>query len=102
MQYKEKLLEMKFDGILNFLGELGREELFKNTKYFSAIQGKLSKEEAGEEFNIITNFASLYKNINVSKILIDILDLDYQVFEVLMPQKLKPPQQNNIQKKNSQ
>jgi hypothetical protein len=82
LEYKEKLLEMKFDTILNFLSDMGRDEIFKNTKYFEVIEGKIPKEEASPEFKAISTYEKTIKNIHVTNQLLQLLDVDFEVLEV--------------------
>lgn len=81
MQYKEKLLELKFDAILNLLGDLGRDELFKNIKYFEVKKGLVPIENATSEFKFISDLSQSYCNLHITNQLLQLLDSDFDVFE---------------------
>lgn len=85
---------MKFDAILNFMSELGREEIFVNNYYFMILEGKMPKEEALEEFNFVDKFGPNLANIHITSQLIALLDIDYEVFEVRLNKVLKTTKSN--------
>jgi hypothetical protein len=85
MEYKDKLLDCKFDEVLNFLGEIGRHELFRNAKYNDIKEGKLQQDQVVPEHKFIENFSERYDNLHLSNQLLEFLNVDYEVFEVYLP-----------------
>lgn len=85
MQYREKLLHMKFDGILNFMGDIGREEIFTNIKYFAYLEGKFPLEEAANEINFTLNFGKVMGELALPNELLKFPDYEFEVFEVKLP-----------------
>jgi len=86
IEYRQKLLNMKFDKILHFLGDLSKNELFTNIKYFEAIQKnqKISNDFT-KEFDFVQNFGTLMKNLSVTHQILDSLDADFDVMEGKLP-----------------
>ena len=73
---------MKFDGILHFLGDINKEELFTNIKYWKVVNGEISLEEAPKEFKFINNFQKLLSETHVTQQLLKTFNGDYEVLEV--------------------
>ncbi len=71
------------------MSELGREEIFVNNYYFLILEGKMPKEEALEEFNFVDKYNENLNNIHITSQLINLLDIDYEVFEVRLDKLLK-------------
>lgn len=88
IEYKKELLDMKFDGILHFLSDLTKEELFTNGTYWKIIRGEIPIEEATKEFRFIKNFGNRMKNVHVTKQLLKTFDGDYDVTEVRLTRLL--------------
>jgi len=82
--YKKDLLDMKFDKILHFLSDLGREELFSNVLYWKVRKGEIPAEQAPREYNFIKNFEKSMKNTHLTKQLLKTFDSDHDVLETRM------------------
>ncbi len=77
---------MKFDKILHFLGDLSKNEVFSNIKYFEAIEKKEDvSSEFAREFDFVKNFGSLMKNLSVTNQILISLDADFDVMEGKLP-----------------
>ena len=77
---------MKFDKILHFLGDLSKNEVFSNIKYFEALEKKQDvSSEFTREFDFIKNFGSLMKNLTVTNQILVSLDADFDVMEGKLP-----------------
>jgi len=90
LNYKKELLEMKFDKILGFLGELGREELFNNIQYLKVKNGEIPVEEAHRDYAFIANYEKLMKKTHLTKQLLKTFDNDHDVLESRMGRLLNP------------
>jgi len=82
--YKKDLLEMRFDKILHFLSDLGKEELFKNEVYWKVRNGEIPVAEAPREYSFIKNFEKSMKNTHLTKQLLKTFDADHDVLETRM------------------
>ena len=82
LEYKKELMGMKFDGILHFLSDLSKEELFTNGTYWKVVKGEIAVEDAPREYRFIKNYGNLMKNVHVTKQLLKTFDGDYDVTEV--------------------
>ena len=78
---------MRFDGILNFMGDIGREEIFTNLKYFAYKEGKFPLEEAADEINFTSNFGKEMERLVMPNELIKLPDYEFEVFEVKLAKK---------------
>ena len=77
---------MKFDKILHFLGDLSKNEVFSNIKYFEAnVKNENVSNEFANEFEFIKNFGSLMKNLSVTNQILASLDADFDVMEGKLP-----------------
>jgi len=75
---------MRFDRILHFLSDLGKEELFKNELYWKVRNGEIPVGEAPREYSFIKNFEKSMKNIHLTKQLLKTFDADHDVLETRM------------------
>mmetsp|Transcript_35904 Transcript_35904/g.32305 ORF Transcript_35904/g.32305 Transcript_35904/m.32305 type:complete len:80 (+) Transcript_35904:532-771(+) len=71
---------------------MGREELFSNIKYFKVKEGTMTPEEAkaDKEHQLVENLEKKIPKIKITAQLIQLLDVDYEVFEVRLQQLLRP------------
>jgi len=81
---------MKFDKILNFLGELGREEIFSNTQYWKIRNGEIQVDQTNKDYNFIVNYEKLMKKTHLTKQLLKTFDNDFDVLETRMGRLLNP------------
>lgn len=86
MEYKPEIINLKFDSSLNFITELGKQELFTNIKYLEIKEGKALMEEAAKEYNFVENFEQLMRNFHLPKVLMEAFDDDFEVFEKKLPE----------------
>ena len=86
--YEEKLLNMKFDGILQFFNDLSKGELFMNTQYFAIKEGKISMDVALEEYNIIENLSKLLKEISLPQSILNQLEREYVLYDIILIEAL--------------
>jgi len=85
MEFKSKFLQLKFDAILRFLRDIGKDEIFTNKIYFDIIEGKITESESAQAFTFVKNFGNLMKNLSVTKELLNVLDEDFETFEFQLP-----------------
>jgi hypothetical protein len=82
MEFKDRLLNMKFDSILSFMSELPQQEIFSNFVYFAIQQGTIDISEGEKDFNFVHNFGKNLKKIYVTSQLMELLEIDCKVFHV--------------------
>lgn len=85
---------MKFDQILHFLSDISKDEVFVNDMYWMIIDGKLNKSEDLKNFEFLENYSQNLKKVYITNHLLQLLDIDYEVFEVKLEKYLKPPKKN--------
>jgi len=90
-EYKEEILQLKFDLALNFINDFGKHELFTNIKYLEIKEGREPVGIAAKEYRIIEEFGQLMKDMHLSMELLNSFDDDAVVFEKLE----KANQENN-------
>ena len=90
-EYKDEILQLKFDLALNFINEFGKHELFTNIKYLEIKEGRAAIGTAPKEYRIVEEFGQLMKEMHLSMELLNSFDDDAIVFE----QKLVELQPNN-------
>ena len=86
--FKEELLESKFDKILNFFGEIGKEEVFTNVLYFEILEGKAAIIDGESEFLFIRDFGKRMEDLKITKDFMKALNDDFEVSEVKVPRLL--------------
>ena len=86
--YEKRLLDMKIDEILVFFNDLSKSELFINTQYFAIKEGKISIEDASEEYDIIENLSKSLKETPLPQTILDQLDREYVLFEIIIIEAL--------------
>ena len=84
-EYKTEILNLKFDSALNFINDLGKQELFTNVKYFEIKEGKAPIDIAPKEYKFVEEFESLMKEMHLSMDLFHSFDDDLEVFEKKIP-----------------
>jgi len=85
MEFKSKFLQMKFDAILKFLRDIGKEELFTNKIYLEILESKIPVSENVEGYKFVKNFGKSMKNLTLTKDLLKLLDEDFEITETLLP-----------------
>lgn len=76
---------MKFDAILKFLRDIGKEELFTNKIYLEILESKIPVSENVEGYKFVKNFGKSMKNLTLTKDLLKLLDEDFEITETLLP-----------------
>jgi len=87
--YEQELLGMKFDAILHFLGDIGKNEIFTNNKYFAVKEEGAPLEEATKEFKTIENVSTLLIETQMPSSVLAELDKEYFLYEHKVPKYLK-------------
>ena len=81
---------MKFDAILHFLTEIGKHEIFMNTKYFEIKEVKYEGNEEDKplvpeltyEYEAIENISKLMNNTPLPRVILDSLEKNYVLYEL--------------------
>jgi len=87
---------MKFDNILNFMSELGKEDIFTNETYFNILEGNLKAEDFKKEYDFVQNFSKNYNSVYITSQLVQLLDIEYEVFEVRLEKLLKSTRKKSV------
>jgi len=90
-EYKSEIINLRFDSALNYMNDLGKQELFTNIKYLEIKEGKASIQEAAKEYKFVEEFEAMMKEMHLSMELLNSFDDDLEVFEQKIPKLAKSP-----------
>lgn len=79
--YEKKLMTLKFDGTMHFFGEVVKEEIFKNIKYFELKEANLLAGSTIPEVVFVQNIWKLMQESGASKILLSALEKHHILFD---------------------